>query len=153
MPAATVYASDVNEDARRFCRQLAEVNGVEGRVRVIEECSTERLGQLIHGRTLLVCDCEGCEYELLRPDMVSQLRQCDIIVELHQSDPDDDAPAMLLDRFKTTHGIRRKDFGQRQVDDVPLLDKLPHPVRAYAVDENRSRGLSWAFLETHESPL
>jgi hypothetical protein len=151
IPTVTVYASDVNEDARRFCRRLAEVNRVEGRVHVIGECTIEGLGQLIQGRTLIVCDCEGCEYELLRPDTVRQLRQCDIIVELHRSDPDDDAPAMLLDRFKTTHRVRWEDFGQREIDDVPLLNRLPRRFRAYAVDENRSRGLSWAFLESHES--
>lgn len=146
MPAAEVHASDADPAARAHCRRLAAVNGVAERVHVHGACTPDLLAELIRDDTLIVCDCEGCEYELLNVQAVPQLVACDIIVELHRLDARDEVPPAWLDGFRATHRIERRQFGPRRVEDFPALDRLPRSLRRFALDENRSRGLSWAFL-------
>ena len=66
-PAATVFAFDIRAEARSECRSLAGINQVEERVLVDGECTPEKLNTICSDRSLVFCDCEGYELELLIP--------------------------------------------------------------------------------------
>lgn len=72
-PASTVYAFEIDHRARRLCRKMARANAVSNLV-VDSACDATRLAS-IPSRTFIVCDCEGAELEILRPDLAPPLRQ------------------------------------------------------------------------------
>src|SRR5688572_1968052 len=83
LPASTVEAYDPDPAARALCRALAEANSVLDRVHVRGGATASDLRTPRAGRTFVKMDCEGCELELLRPDVSELLRSSTILVELH----------------------------------------------------------------------
>ncbi|MGO9131171.1 MAG: hypothetical protein ACLQIS_15755 [Bryobacteraceae bacterium] len=144
-PDAVVYAFDTLPEARRICSEVAEANGVAARVIVRGTCDLAQLRQLAPQRPFLLCNCEGAEYALVRPDAVPWLRHCDILVELHQFEPAQ-VPEELIARFAHSHTAATVRFGEadRMVPGLP--DRWPPADRRLAVREFRCGGLQWAFL-------
>ena len=77
LPNARVYAMDVDSRARDLCITLAKANNVAERVVIEGACTHDRLNTLIKGRTLIICDCEGCELQLLDPRLAPGLKNTD----------------------------------------------------------------------------
>ena len=147
-PAATVFAFDIREEARSDCRSLAGINQVEQRVVVEGECTPQKLNTLCSDRTLVFCDCEGFELELLDPGKAPRLKNADIIVELHDFMRTDIAitPAILA-RFADTHDVEVAGVKRRSAEDFPCLSILPREVRARALHEDRVEYQQWAYLK------
>lgn len=101
-PATTVRAYEIDRWQRRLCQRVASVNGVGNRVLVDGRCDLSRLEPERLGRLLVLCDCEGCELELLRPDRHSLLRTANLLVELHDA-VDATITPTILGRFAETH--------------------------------------------------
>lgn len=106
MPRVTVHAFETDGGERRRCRELALANGVADQVKIHGTCDIAALEKVTRGSTLVICDCEGCERELLRPDLVSGLLDATVLVELHPL-IDSSIPDTVLARFAPTHAIRR----------------------------------------------
>jgi Methyltransferase small domain len=146
LPQATVYAFDVDQRARQLCAEMARLNGVQQRVRVEGRCSTERLGQISDAaRVALFLDCEGCEMDLLSPDLVPGLRRWPILVELHEF-LYPDAGRTIGERFENTHRVELIEQETLDGSDIPELTALPPRQRRLAVDEHRPAQMRWALL-------
>ena len=146
-PAATVFAFDIRAEARSECRTLAGINQVEERVIVDGECTPERLNTICSDRSLVFCDCEGYELELLDPDKAPHLRNADIIVELHDFMRIDIAiTPTILSRFANTHDVTVTGVKRRSAEDFPCLSILPREVRGRALHEDRVEYQQWAYL-------
>ena len=102
LPGVPVIAFDTNPRAREMCARLADLNGVTNQLTILGECTPEVLAGFIGNRSLIICDCEGYEAELLDPDLMEGLNRCDLIVELH---PLINAaiPDLFEGRFKQSH--------------------------------------------------
>jgi hypothetical protein len=147
-PAATVFAFDIRAEARDNCRSLATINEVEQRVVVGGECTPATLDKICSDRSLVFCDCEGFELELLDPVKVPSLRSADIIVELHDFMRIDIAiTPTILARFADTHDISVTGIKRRSTEDFPCLAVLPRNVRATALHEDRVGYQQWAYLK------
>ena len=149
MPRAQVYAFDIDSEGRRLCKAMARLNDVTTRVVIEAECDSARLDDLIKNSaapTLVICDCEGCEYELLKIETVPQLRHAFLLVELHLCE-NCPSPADFTAQFAATH--RRQDFVEapRKTENYPELEVLPAEQRAMALNEFRNNGRQWVFLE------
>jgi hypothetical protein len=144
MPEARVYAFDTDARARELCEEMARSNGVADRVVVGGMCDPERLRELPLASALLISDCEGYELELLRPDLVPGLRQCDVLVELHDGRDPRITPA-LRERFAATHEIAWIASVERDPAQYPALQFLRPAERTLAVCEFRSPQ-KWAFM-------
>ena len=83
LPGVRVIAFDINPRAREMCAKLADLNGVTDQITILGECTPGALESVIGNRSLIVCDCEGYEAQLLDPDQVEGLDRCDLLVELH----------------------------------------------------------------------
>ena len=149
LPGAQVYAFDIDAEGRRLCAAMARLNEVTARVAVEAQCDVAGLNALIEkaaAPVLVICDCEGCEYDLLSIEKVPQLRHAFLLVELHicENCP---SPAEFVAQFEATHA--RHDFAEapRQSEDYPELEFLPAPQRALALNEFRNNGQQWVFLE------
>ncbi len=148
MPAARVYGFDIVAASQEKCRQLAEMNGVADRVRVEGACDAARFNELLRPGDLVICDCEGCEYGLLDPQIAPVLRSVNLIVELHDSDfLELDITSTILGRFRDSHGISLKTTGPRDTSEWAPVQFLDAPLRELAIDEGRVRGQQWAFMK------
>ena len=147
-PKSKVYAFDIDPEAERLCRALAELNGVADRVIFSGGCDPAKLNDMIQGDTVIVSDCEGYELELLDPAKAPKLAQADMLVELHgATDPQVSIHDTLVKRFENTHRLDLLTAAERDPSRHPVLEKLPPPDRALAIDEHRSGTMEWGWWE------
>ncbi len=135
---------------QRVTLMLARENGVHDKVSVEGTCTPDSLRKRsLEGRTLVVCDCEGAEDELLTPDNLAGIGTYDIVVECH----DMFAPGVterLKARFANTHTIEVVPAKWRTISDVDpaLVALLPGgDVQKYhAIEELRSYDMAWLVM-------
>lgn len=148
MPATPVFAFDIDPVARQLCEELARANGVSDRVTVQGECTIEALRQLTSERSLVICDCEGCERDLLQPELAPGLALCDLIVELHDF-VDPSISLTVPARFAATHHITALSKEDRDPSTYPALRAVSSYKQRLAVAEFRWGQLEWAFLSSN----
>jgi precorrin-6B methylase 2 len=154
LPDALVIAVDTEPSALALCRQLASANGVADRVRMKRRVTTGKLRRWLTPGALLISDCEGCELEVLDPVKVPQLREADVIVELHDT-VNATISQTILSRFAPTHDTTVVNGAERSPDVAryPALAKVPPVIWTEVLDEHRwppppDPRTSWAVLET-----
>src|SRR5688500_16287684 len=125
-PKADAYGFDTDEPARNRCAENIALNRLGERVKLGGFCTPEHLNTLIVGRTLLIVDCEGGEFEVLNPAACPNLARTDVIVELHDF-INDKITGALTERFRDSHGIEIIKTRERKPDlkQYPCLDALP----------------------------
>ena len=133
---AQVYAFDTNPHARKLCQKMAQINGVTERVHLGGMADFATLNTVLQGRTLTVCDCDGCEAFLLDPQQVKAFRTGDILVELHDHLNDAISPT-LLRNFEATHQIAIFNSAERDMRAYPQIDFLAEQERKVALGEYR----------------
>jgi hypothetical protein len=145
LPGASVRAWDSDPLARHRLRALARLNGVADRIAIGGTCSPRDLAAGIAGRTLVVCDCEGCEKELLDPAAVPGLVFADLLVEMHDF-VDPAISSALLERFRASHDVRVVDAAGRSAFPAEILASLNGEQRRLALWEGRPEGMQWAWM-------
>jgi hypothetical protein len=138
MPSTVVHAYDVDARSRASCAELARRNGVADRVHVHGAFAAQDFGAQ---RMLVICDCEGCELQVLHPQT---FRNADVLVELHDFLDPTITPTIVA-RFRETHTITLLDTRPRELD-LPVLRRLRASDRAFAVDERRPAAMQWAWM-------
>lgn len=147
-PNTTTYAFDIDPRQQAFCQQLAQLNNVEKRVEIRGECRIEDLQQLVTQKTLIFMDCEGCEFNLLKPDQVPNLKFADIIVELHDFD-DGSRNQHIKSTFSPTHDVVEIKFSPRHVSEYPEVQFLTSEKdRELAVMDRDVESQSWFYLRS-----
>jgi hypothetical protein len=148
-PELRVVAFDTDEDERKLCLEMAQLNGVADRLSVFGECTPEYLEQILRSsnHSILIMDCEGCEAVLLNPALVPALRSTEIVVELHDfCSPH--VSDLICERFGVTHKVSVVEAKERT--EVPdIIQDLPPHLQRFVVDEHRPRlprPMSWAHL-------
>jgi hypothetical protein len=146
LPNARAFAFDIDPLARRLCDKMASLNQVSDRVTILGECTVHYLQELAGDNTLIVSDCEGCEVQLLRPDLAPGLLACDLIVELHDCfDPS--TSEVVMDRFAQSHDIVILERVARHPADYPSLEGLTPYRQRLAISESRwGTPCKWAFI-------
>lgn len=150
LPSTPVYAFDIDPEAQALCKEMARLNGVEERVTVLGKCQPSDLKTLMTGHSLIVCDCEGYEAEILQPALVPAMAQADILVELHDQVQPGLTP-LVLGRFHETHRATIITAVERDAECYPQLRLSEPEKRRLAVSEFRSSGQQWAFLQAKSS--
>lgn len=106
MPGARVLARDADPRARTLCQDLARQNGVADRVEVGGTMTHADFAVCAAQPTVIICDIEGAEADLLDPALAPGLVQADILVECH----DVLSPGLtdrIAARFAATHKVTR----------------------------------------------
>lgn len=133
-PHAHLVGFDSNSQALKLASLLAEKNNIGGRLQLKRTCTFETLEKSIVGETLLICDAEGFETEILNPILSPKLAQIKtIIVETHDHKKPG-ASDTVKNRFQSTHIIEtitltpanpdHYDFLRTQVDPAHLIHIL-----------------------------
>lgn len=150
LPQSRLTAFEADLDSRTILHRLAQVNGVSSRITIREFCTPsllqEELGNL--GKTLVVCDVEGGEQELLDPASIPALINADILVELH----DFIIPGIsgvIRQRFTRAHQITDISAQPRKLGDWPSSLSLPTAYRRTALSEYRPGGMRWFWMTAH----
>jgi precorrin-6B methylase 2 len=149
---AKIYAFDIDFISRAQIRRLATLNNVRDRLQIHAACNHSDLDTLSRGETLVVCDTEGFEAQLLNPDIALSLRHDDILVEVHEtSDSSSQVDHLLRSRFAESHRIERvvatnRDSWMEQNgrDFSPTISQ--EDLRE-ATEENRTAGWVWLWME------
>jgi hypothetical protein len=149
MPGSMVHAFDLNPKAREACAALAAKNGVAERVTIGGLFSPADFAGFADRKTLVFCDIEGAEYELLDPGAAPALAGMDIIVEAHDCFRPGLSQA-LENRFASTHVVTRiLDDGQRSLAEPPdWFCALSHLDQLLAVWEWRTGPTPWLVMKT-----
>lgn len=146
MPEARVLARDDNPFAQSLCRKLAEQNGVADQIEIGGRMEAADFAICTTARTVIVCDIEGAEEDLMDPARAPGLLAADILVEVHEGMK----PGLLekiARRFRPTHDVRRIE---RRIDDSGLPDwmhQLSDMDRLLAVWEWRAGPTPWLWME------
>lgn len=145
MPGVTVYAHDIQAQARESCAELAAKNGVADRVIIGGEFQPEGFQRFAGRRTLVMVDTEGAELDILQPDRGPALAEMRIIVETHDRFTPG-ALDTLAERFQATHDIVRVDQ-QGKVFEAPWwLKELGHLDQLLATWEWRMFPTPWLVM-------
>jgi len=147
-----VYAYDLAERARALCTAMGKENGIEGRLNVFSKCTANTLNKLDFGeRSLIVCDCEGFEIELFKKEVMDNIKNCDILIELHDF-INPEISSKMLPLFKATHDLviyRSMDDDLKLIqlnEKYEELQKLSPYEKKIALGELRPTTMEWAFL-------
>jgi len=145
MPQTRVWARGTNPKAQANCAKLAALNGVADRIK-IGSILTHGDFDICSGQdTIVICDIEGAERELLDPDKAPGLLQADILVESHECD-DAGLTETLRKRFAPTHDVETFD---RAVDSSvlpPWMESLSDLDRLIALWEWRAGPTPWLWM-------
>jgi hypothetical protein len=145
IPGVRVLAFDIDTRARELCAAMAQLNGVADRVQVGGECTHDVLNGLEDAVIGLFLDCEGCELQLLQPELVPAMARWPVIVELHDF-VDASITATIARRFAATHDVQIVEGTARDPAAVPELDGVEGRVRAALLSEFRPTAMRWAVL-------
>lgn len=151
IPQARVLAYDIDPKARELCARLATKNAVADRVEIRTEANAQVLDAMISGKSLLICDCEGYEDELVDPAHLPKLANCDLLVEFH----DFILPGVsqrITERLKSTHEVEIITAVPRTPE--PALAVAPFLSRrdaAFACNELRPPGMQWGWFTARQS--
>lgn len=123
LPGTRVFGYDLSPEALASCRQLAELNGVASRLQLSGEFHGKDFARHTDRNTLIICDIEGAERELLDPARFHNLRSMDLLVELHES-TQHHTDTLIESRFAATHDITR-------IEAALPSTPLPVPLREF----------------------
>ena len=153
MPDTQFFAFDIDPFSRKQLQRLIQLNAVEKSVNIGKKLRHQTITQIINaGRTLLICDIEGYEMELLQTEKCSALKQVDILVELHDLEGKRKIQDALMARFRETHHIqiipsRDRTAWIEQHHTLPIFDALNPAELKQATDEQRAMPQNWLWME------
>ena len=127
--------------------------GVADRVRVSARFTAADFAAYAGRKTLVLCDVEGAERELLDPAAAPALRGMDLIVESHDCVAAG-TTRLLATRFQSTHAITVVvDSGERRLRKVPpWFTRLGHLDQLLATWEWRSGPTPWKPTRSRQAP-
>ncbi len=147
LPAARIGAFDADPKAQKACQALAQKNGVATRIEVGGTFAAQDFAKYAGEKTLVFCDIEGAELELLDPAASPALAGMDLIVECHDCFNPEISPT-LMKRFAPTH---EAELLHERAHDAALpdfLERLGELDRLLAVWEWRAGPTPWLVLRS-----
>jgi hypothetical protein len=146
LPSARIHAFEMDPLRQRLCAEMAQANGVAERVVMEGACDGAKLAALTNGHPFIICDCEGYELELLQPDLIPDLKRCDLLVELHDS-ANPIISSTIMARFAPTHEVTLIKSAEADPAAYPELAALSAKDQQFALSEERPFGMQWVFLK------
>lgn len=145
-PDARVVTFEIDPLRRSWCEKMAGANEVGERVEIRGACDPLELERSLASRpSLVVCDCEGVEAEIIDPAQTPSLRLALLLVEVHDFVDERIGPA-LEHALAPTHALEWILAQPRWRDDFPELTEVPdsdYMDHDLAVNEFRPRQMRW----------
>lgn len=148
-PEAAVVGFELDEEGRALSKDLFEKNAITNSLSLLEEATSDTVGPLVTQKTLLICDCEGAEIDILDPVRRPEFRLIDTaIIELHDFVRPGTKEALYA-RFKDTHAITIVPFALPDPKAFPYLATMSddREVHDLLVRERGWMQQEWMILE------
>ena len=145
MPHVQVLAHDLDPVARQKCAELARMNGVADRVQIGGEIGHADFDICARAKTLVICDIEGAEAQLLDPALAKGLQSADVLVEVHDCFTPG-LSAKIAQRFAATHDVQLIHRAQTAQPLPEWMDSLSDLDRALALWEWRMGPTPWLWM-------
>jgi hypothetical protein len=154
-----VICYEQDAPARHLLEEMALLNGVRSGLEINAHCDPSilcrRLQSVAHPVAIL-CDVEGYENSLLDPGTIENLRDCHLLIELHEGR----CPGVkesLFRRFQATHEIQFIPARKRTIEDLPLhpwlLGRFPAKNQLRWLDELRDIDTPWYYMIPRLAPV
>jgi hypothetical protein len=152
IPGAIVHAYDADPNMMRSCRETAELNGVESRIRIGSFLTSEALKKLDLGhRALIISDCEGHEYSIFTAEIIGNLKRHDVLIELHDGTRGA-LTSNLIRKFSLSHipQIIRSidDWRKPLLYEYPELAGVDVASRMKILAEARGDQMEWLYCRS-----
>ena len=151
LPEARFAAHDTDPTALAACRTTAARNGTAGRTVFGGELRGEDFAAYPAGRTLVICDIEGGERDLLDPERFPALTGFDLLVEVHQ-DRYQGTRALIEGRFAATHDIAIIPNDRAEGRLPPALWEHNSLDQVLAIWEGRKEPTPWLVMTPKPRP-
>lgn len=154
-PDCKVVCFELDGSKHHAIKKIASINNCLDRIQIRGFCDSKSLSQelsLTTGLKLLFLDCEGAEKELLDPESIYGLDQCDILVETHDFIVQG-VTRCLIERFSTSHEIviiENKGFPEA-LSKLGSQFGIDYQTLTMAADELRSPGNGWLWMKTKQT--
>jgi hypothetical protein len=144
-PITTTFAYDISSSARDLCAATAVASSVPWRVRIDKRFTLGAVASLLAPPTLVLCDIEGAEVDLLDRTAAATLGSSTVVVEVHE-DARSGAAAWLRHQFSETHDAT--SVLQQQRSDVPEQIATWRPDdQSRALTEFRDPRVHWLVFD------
>lgn len=147
LPHAEVFAFDMDPESQRQLDKLWKLNGSPGTLHINGLLNHEGLSRLGTPGTLLICDIEGGEMDLLNPVACPALTTLDMLVEVHETATAtvSDNAAVLKSRFTLSHSIEILPE-QRDSQSLQGVHALSAEALKKATSEGRPYEQLWLWM-------
>jgi protein-L-isoaspartate O-methyltransferase len=146
MPNSIIHAHDIDEKLQAVTMRVAQKNNVQDRVKIGGLFDGSRFAEFKGKRTLVFCDIEGAERELIDPVKYPELLNMDILLECHECFIPE-LRKVFIERFSKTHDITWAEpdlrWGKFNLN-MPGLDDLDLCLLSY---ENRAGATPWGYFK------
>lgn len=147
LPDCIVYAIDPDADALRLCEANAKLNECSNRIVCIAKISASDLASFVFKQpSLVISDCEGFEKHLFTKNSVRNLKNSDVIIEVHEF-IDSSIPQHLKDVFAISHSLEVfetvPDMRRAEALPVPQLEGYDLETKAHVLSEYRPCSMQW----------
>jgi hypothetical protein len=105
MPQARIIARDTSAAAQQNCRELARANETDARIEIGGAVAHSHFDICAQAETVVICDIEGAEAELLNPTLAKGLLSADILVEVHDCFSPN-LSQQIAQRFAASHDVQ-----------------------------------------------
>lgn len=151
LPSSQVIAFEAMPSERSRLAEMCKRNGVESQVTIRATCEIDLLNEAMQQspRPYVICDVEGYEDQLLRPEHLANARRATFLVEVHEFTKSS-LRQELLDRFEPTHDCELIWPRQRLADEYPFQNSitrnLPQAFVTGPMNEFRPKELCWMIM-------
>lgn len=150
-PDTDIYAFDIAEEAGHMCREMARINNVADAVHTRMACGPDDLKELCNNRkSLILCDCEGYEFELFGHADLKALRDSTLIIEVHSHvriDGTEYLSSLFSDTHKSEIVYSIDDYQKVKSYQYPQqLGKLSLSQKKFILQECRGYIMEWLIL-------
>lgn len=152
---AGLYEKSFNFEILNYRREqlqrTAELNNVFPSVNVFSEANLETVNELpddVKANSVVLCDIEGGEFELLTDDILRDFQSCYWIIELHESHVTDGEQKLKglvrrTEKYFVNEVIKTKE---RNLSEFPELEFIKDDERWLICSDGRGRLGKWLLL-------
>lgn len=147
-PNAHLIGFEIEESGRDLSKEMYEKNDLSNKISLFGEANSENVSPLITEKTLLICDCEGGELDILDSQNFPAFKKINTaIIELHDFIRPN-IKETLTERFKETHKIDIIRFALANPEDFPFFKTIKNEKDLYELRRERGwQEQEWMILE------
>ena len=146
LPHCQITTFEASQSFQRIAQEITELNNVSERIILKGFCHLQDLKDELTEPALLLVDCEGGEFELLNPELVPILRDCHILVEIHDFINPNISKEIMF-RFAQSHDLTSIISKGRNTAFHSAVRRWDSFSQLMSVSEFRQGPMEWFWLK------